>query len=310
MSHQQRRLAFCESRSFTAHRIASHRINANLLLSRLLDLLLEINNSPQIPLERRIDLSLAPASSHSKKLVLPIDEDYDATSQPGMKRLEDLLRTVPHSSYKQAKKALPKIVNELKAPAGETYPADFLTADDIDNYLYEVDMSIDPDQQLPTLAPRARPAVEPQTPNPQTNNNPTSVTNWLRKHAPKVFLQDGEGHGDAEDGESGHAGARKTRGGRGERGGRASTRGKRVSAAARAAADRDSHAETKTDDDPDFGATPVGRGKRKRDEDPGYKPRGSSSRPTKKKRKSEVEATPTSRRTKKDRESAGTSKGH
>lgn len=231
-----------------------------------------------------------------------------------VKRLEDLQRDVPHSSYRQAKETFPTVVAALRAPAGEKYPSDFLTPDDIDDYIHEVDESIDPDNHIPTLAPRARPA-EPQPPSPHLNN-PTSVTNWLRKHAPKVFLQDGESHAaataDADDGDGGHTGGRKTRGGRGERGGRASTRGKRMSAATRAAANRASERAAEqdgdVDDDPDFGSTPVGRGKRKRDDDPGYKPRGSASRPAKKKRKSEAERTPTVRRTKKDRESASARK--
>ncbi|KAH7149182.1 IEC3 subunit of the Ino80 complex, chromatin re-modelling-domain-containing protein [Dactylonectria estremocensis] len=218
------------------------------------------------------------------------------------KKLEDLINNVPHSSYNHAKDALPAIVVDLKAPEGEAHPADFLSADDIDNYIYEVDTRIDPDIQIPTLAPHAHPNTNP--PSHPNLKNPTSVTNWLRKHAPKIFLQDGESQVDGEDGEGGHTGGRKTRGGRGERGGRASTRGKRASIAARASATTERERgdwDASMDDDPDFGATPVGRGKRKRgDDDGGYKPRGSSTRPTKKKRKSEVDGTPSVRKSKKE----------
>lgn len=267
---------------------------------RLLDILLEINNSPQIPPEKQIDLSLQP-SSDPKALVLPLDRDHtDRKEKPG-KKLEDLINGVPHSSYSNAKETLPAIINELKAPEGESHPSDFLSADDVDNYIYELDTSIDPESTIPTLAPRAHPNTHQPT-NPHLKN-PTSVTNWLRKHAPKIFLQDGETHGDADDGEGGHTGGRKTRGTRGERGGRASTRGKRVSAAARAsaaAADRGDW-DASMDEDPDFASTPVGRGKRKRnDDDTGYKPRGSSTRPSKKKRKSEVDGTPSVRKSKKE----------
>jgi hypothetical protein len=53
------------------------------------------------------------------------------------------------------------------------------------------------------------------------------------------------------------------------------------------------------DEDHDFG-TPVGRGKRKRDDDPGYRPGGSVGRPVKKKRKSDVDGTPAGRKSKKE----------
>ncbi|KAH8672972.1 IEC3 subunit of the Ino80 complex, chromatin re-modelling-domain-containing protein [Ilyonectria robusta] len=267
---------------------------------RLLDILLEVNNSPQIPPEKQIDLSLEP-SSDSTATILPLDRDRATRKNEAAKKLEDLLSNVPHSSYNHAKEALPAIVDDLKAPEGESHPADFLSADDVDNYIYEVDTGIDPETHIPTLAPNAHPNTH-QPPHPNLKN-PTSVTNWLRKHAPKIFLQDGESHADAEDGEGGHTGGRKTRGGRGERGGRASTRGKRGSAAARASAAADRERgdwDASMDDDADFGATPVGRGKRKRDDDGGYKPRGSSTRPTKKKRKSEVDGTPSVRKSKKE----------
>ncbi|KAH6986204.1 IEC3 subunit of the Ino80 complex, chromatin re-modelling-domain-containing protein [Ilyonectria sp. MPI-CAGE-AT-0026] len=267
---------------------------------RLLDILLEVNNSPQIPPEKQIDLSLEP-SSDSTATILPLDRDRATRKNEAAKKLEDLLSNVPHSSYNHAKEALPAIVDDLKAPEGESHPADFLSADDVDNYIYEVDTGIDPETHIPTLAPHAHPNTH-QPPHPNLKN-PTSVTNWLRKHAPKIFLQDGESHADAEDGEGGHTGGRKTRGGRGERGGRASTRGKRGSAAARASAAADRERgdwDASMDDDADFGATPVGRGKRKRDDDGGYKPRGSSTRPTKKKRKSEVDGTPSVRKSKKE----------
>ncbi|UNI21199.1 hypothetical protein JDV02_007209 [Purpureocillium takamizusanense] len=298
---------------------------------RLLDMLLEINNSPQIPPEKRIDVALKPPSD-SRSPVLPLDRRQAASAERkdgAAKRLEQLLHDVPHSSYAATRDSHPASVTDLSPPDGEAHPAGFLSADDIDNYIYAVDSAMDPDGKhaaLPTLAPRAHPNATP-APHPQIKN-PTSVTNWLRKHAPKVFLQDGE-HGPSADGGAGddhadghhghggaggHTGGRKSRGGRGgERGGRGGTRGKRASAASRLAAERDNHSrhrgggdwEAGMDDDRDFGSTPVsGRGKRKRDDDPGYRPGGSTSRPAKKKRKSEggPDGTPVARRSKKDKE--------
>jgi len=297
--------------------------------SRLLDMLLEINNSPQIPSERRIDVALKPPSD-ARSPVLPLDRRQAANDERkdgAAKRLEQLLHDVPHSSYAATRDSHPATVADLSAPDGEAHPASFLSADDIDNYIFAVDSAMDPDGKhaaLPTLAPRAHPNATP-APHPQIKN-PTSVTNWLRKHAPKVFLQDGE-HGPGADaaggddhadghhghGAGGHTGGRKSRGGRGgERGGRGS-RGKRASAAARHAADREYHSrhrggdrEASADEDHDFGSTPAGRGKRKRDDDPGYRPGGSTSRPAKKKRKSEGGgpdgSTPVARRSKKDKD--------
>lgn len=269
--------------------------------SRLLDIILEVNNSPQIPPERQIDVSMDP-SSQANKAALALDPDLERGKNNATKKFEDLVRSVPHSSYTQALEAHPAMVDNLKAPEGEVYPADFLSPDDIDNHIYEMDTLIDPDNRLPTLAPLAHPETN-QPPNPNLKN-PTSVTNWLRKHAPKIFLQDGETH-DAEDGDATHAGGRKPRGGRGERGGRAGGRGKRASTAARSSAAERGDWDVSMDEDPEFAAaaaatTPVPRGKRKREEDTGYKPRGSSTRPTKKKRKSEMDGTPSGRKSKKE----------
>ncbi|KAL7909122.1 IEC3 subunit of the Ino80 complex, chromatin re-modelling domain-containing protein [Trichoderma velutinum] len=278
---------------------------------RLLDLLLEVNNSPQIPSDRRIDLSLKPPSNE-KALCLPMDRDRSKDKDAAMKKLEQMLSDIPHSTYDSAKETKSSFLADLGAPDGESHPAHFLSADDIDDYIYLVDIGIDPDSTLPTMAPLAHPIARLPS-NPQTKN-PTSVTNWLRKHAPKIFLQDGETHADGDDEAAGtgtgagaggsHASARKPRGSaKGERGGsKASGKGKKGGAAARlsAAAER-GDGDASMDDDGDFGATPAARSsKRKRDDDTGYKPRGSSSRPTKKKRKSDVEATPTARKSKKD----------
>ncbi|RFU76519.1 hypothetical protein TARUN_5723 [Trichoderma arundinaceum] len=277
---------------------------------RLLDLLLEVNNSPQIPPERRIDLSLKPPSDESAPC-LPIDRERQMHKEMAMKRLEQLLSDIPHSTYGNAKESKSSFLADLSAPDGEPHPAHFLSADDIDDYIYLVDTGIDPDSTTPTMAPLAHPVTNPPS-NPQTKN-PTSVTNWLRKHAPKIFLQDGETHGDGDDEGagagtgtgSGHGSARKPRGSaKGERGGsKAGGKSKKGGAAARisAAAER-GDGDASMDDDGEFGATPVTArsSKRKRDDDAGYKPRGSSSRPTKKKRKSDVEATPTVRKSKKE----------
>ncbi|KAH7325800.1 IEC3 subunit of the Ino80 complex, chromatin re-modelling-domain-containing protein [Stachybotrys elegans] len=260
--------------------------------------------SPDPP-EKQIDLSLP--SSDVGRLGGP-DEHLARRKELAMRKLEQLLSDVPHSSYTAARESQPSIVTDLAAADGDAHPVSFLSADDIDNYIHTVDTAIDPDKHIPTLAPSAHPEAHPP-PNPHLKN-PTSVTNWLRKYKPNIFLQDGEVHADDDaDGThnnqgSGAASSRKPRGGRAERGGKASARGKRASTSARLAAGDRGDWDASMDDDPDFGATPVVKGKRKRDDDSGYKPRGSSSRPSKKKRKSEGDSTPTARKSKKELVSA------
>ncbi|ATY65385.1 hypothetical protein A9K55_002064 [Cordyceps militaris] len=291
---------------------------------RLLDILLDINNCAQIPLDKRIDVALPPRGD-VKAPTLAIDRDHASEKAAALKKLSELLNAVPHINYAAAKSAHAAIIEDLTVAAGESHPASFLTADDVDDYIFAVDSRLDTDAHLPSLAPLAHPhshlASHPHL------KNPTSVTNWLRKHAPKVFLQDGEAHddGDAAGGggaaaegasASGHGNgisARKSRGGRGERGGKPTARAKRASgvassrvsnaAAAPPTTDKGDKgggdADASMDEEREYG-TPVGRAvKRKRKDDAGYRPGGSASRPSKKKRKSDAD-TPSVRRVKKE----------
>jgi hypothetical protein len=303
------------------------------LSSRLLDILLDVNNSAQIPPEKRIDLSLD-LPSDDDALFLDIDRpSIPPTGPTPAKSYKELLREVPHSTFSSAAERFPELLADLEAgrdspadPAqGQSHPPSFLTADDIDNYIWELDTHLAGNDEaapgvagmenlppLPTLAPLAH----AERPNPKDSQrdlavrNPTSVYNWLRKHAPKTFLQDGEHDRDGgkdHGGDDGHGhGPGSGRRGKGERAprGTGSARAKRTSAAhSRAAA---ATAESFEDAEDEFGygdggaMTPgavgaAGKGKRKRvvDDDPGYRPKGGSSRPTKKKRKSEgAEKTP------------------
>lgn len=286
--------------------------------SRLLDLLLDINQSSAIPTEKRIDISLPPTAD-SKLPVHPVDEEHDVPKDPPLKKLEDLLADVPHLSYEAAKDKNPDLVKELEKGDNESYPTHFLSADDIDNYLHEIDTRIEPETHVPTLAPVAHPNLHP--PLHPLLKNPNSATSWLRRNAPHIFLQgphDGDAHDDTAGGTgAGGAGAgtdketastsRKSRGGKGERSGKAARPSKRTSAIkAAAAADKGGDWDVSMDDDPDFASTPAPKGKRKRaaaDDDAGYRPKGSGSRPTKKKRKSEggTDGTPTvSRKSKRE----------
>ncbi|KAK4133793.1 hypothetical protein BT67DRAFT_423151 [Trichocladium antarcticum] len=317
---------------------------------RLLDLLLDVNNSAQIPPEKRIDLSLDPPSDPD---ALFLDIDRPSTPPPGPTPLvsyKKLRQEVPHSTFASATERFPELVADLEAgrdspadPArGQSNPPSFLTADDLDNYIWEVDARLAHHQEnnsnpdgndtgpatlLPTLAPAAhaeRPSAR-DTHRDFAVRNPTSVYNWLRKHAPKTFLQDGEHDskdgGGKENGDDAAAhglgsGRRGGKGERGPRGGAGAARNKRVSVAhSRAAVAPAAAGEALEEPDEEAGygggggggggaVTPgalgsggpgSGKGKRKRvvDDDPGYRPKGGSSRPAKKKRKSEgLEGTP------------------
>lgn len=314
--------------------------------SRLLDLLLDVNNSGQIPPDKRIDLSLDLPSDDEAALTLDIDRP--STPPPGPtpdKSFKKLLEEVPHHQFSSATERFPSLLADLEAirdspadPAqGQNHPPSFLTADDLDNYIWELDTHLAHEDAatgtgktdavpLPTLAPLTHPDGGGR-PNPKDAQrdfavrNPTSVYNWLRKHAPKTFLQDAEhdkeggGGGGKENGDDhshgGHGGGSGSgrRGGKGERGSRGggggAARTKRASAAHIRAQAAAAESFDDVDDEASYTAaaaaaaagggavTPsaasAGKGKRKRvaDDDPGYRPKGGSSRPTKKKRKSE-----------------------
>lgn len=337
--------------------------------SRLLDLLLDVNNCPQIPPDKRIDLSLGPPASE-EEFSLDIDRPSTPSSpKNGTKSYKNLLSEVPHFGFASAGGRLQEMaINDLNtgrdSPAdplqGAPHPPTFLTADDIDNYVYHIDVRLAARQRdsspatdfLPTLAPlagtRGQPPDKSTPPSallqalqtaaqshslrhasaPSTSasaardlavRNPTSVYNWLRKHAPNTFLQDHEVSATDHAAASEDAPAKGVGGSRGSRAGAAAAADKgdraRPSAARSrkqpgagpsrggGARSRDAEAMDLDDDqqNADLPLTPAEKkaagsaasSKRKRvvDDDPGYRPKGGSSRPkAAKKRKSIVAA--------------------
>ncbi|KAL2758121.1 hypothetical protein ACRALDRAFT_1074844 [Sodiomyces alcalophilus JCM 7366] len=272
---------------------------------RMLDLLLDLNESDQIPFDKRINISLTTPDSDDT-----IPDGENASLSPfanSAKSLGELLKEVPHTTYAQAKDRFPALVADLEPFPGESHPPTFLTSDDVDDYLYSIDRRIDDMNLLPTLAPAARPNAGAAHTNPYTSQNialrnPVSVYNWLRKHAPKTFLQDTETTAaDEAHGDETPADAKKKRrsamgtdggskpargGGKGSRGGKRRTAAERLSVVQPREPDV---WDVSMDDELDFGvSTPVPAsargGKRKRDDDPGYRPKGGSgTRPAKKK---------------------------
>lgn len=93
--------------------------------------------------------------------------------------------------------------------------------------------------------------------------NPVSVYNWLRKHQPQVFLQDNEGHSEKS---AKPAPSRSSR-----------------RAPASSGPTKQEH-ELYDEDGIALEVGTSGRGKRKRDDDSVYRPKGGSSRPSKRKK--------------------------
>lgn len=316
--------------------------------SRILDLLLDSNNCPQMPTEKRYDLSLPILSDAEEDCILPIDREPKSGPRPA-KDLRELIQEVPHLDFAATAKRFPDVANELltgiDSPAADAthqqHPPAMLTADDIDNYLWEVDSRIarEPEvygalsELLPTLAPLAReqqngppPLAVPHSKAGASSvsaanrdfalRNPTSVYNWLRKHAPKTFLQDHEGGDDKkdkshhrkaprgdddDDDEEKRPSARKGAGGSARKSsgdGRGSIAVARAKAKTERGSKRPSAAQVKdkrksldapmidVQDEAGINEAAPSKGKRKRpvDDDTGYRPKGGSSRRPAKKR--------------------------
>lgn len=168
--------------------------------SRILDLLLDINNTPQIPGSKRIDLSL-PRSKNTKALDIDAEGGWERRyfdkndpnvppPEPPTRSLKSLLADVPHIDLAETAKKNPAALTDLvatkenklafivpdvrairkesrdktKVDLAHVYPESFLTADDIDNYLWDTDRNIagrallsgeNPPPMIPTVAPFA-----------------------------------------------------------------------------------------------------------------------------------------------------------
>ncbi|KAI5922750.1 IEC3 subunit of the Ino80 complex, chromatin re-modelling-domain-containing protein [Camillea tinctor] len=249
---------------------------------RLMDLLMDINDSPQIPFEKRIDLDLEGDEDDET------EEDSDSTQKP-TKSLKKLLQEVPHRSFAATVEEFPGVLEDLEPKDPQIHPTSFLTADDIDEYLHKLNMQLGLKTRQ-TLAPSVVGTQSTHSPDHFALRNPTSVYNWLRRHAPKTFLQDLEKEKDKdkdkekdrEDRERGDE-SRKRKSGAARK--RPSTGGRK---------EKEAPEPMDWDEEVTYDAPATGsvKGKRKRDDDPGYRPKGGSSRPTKKRKSKDLSATP------------------
>jgi hypothetical protein len=245
-----------------------------------MDLLLDINDSPQVPFERRIDLNLDDEDDDDET-----DTDNSDATQKPTKSLKKLIQETPHRSYEEYVGRFPELRDDLEPSDPQTHPTSFLTADDVDEYLHQLDTRLGL-KPKPTLAPSV---VGTSSAAHQPANfalrNPTSVYNWLRRHAPKTFLQDLEKEKDKDKDDRDKEDARKRKSG---------VSRKRQSVASRKEKEREKETAESVDYEEDVGyEAPTAsagaiKGKRKRDDDPGYRPKGGASRPTKKRKSREL----------------------
>ncbi|KAI2623755.1 hypothetical protein GGS21DRAFT_533239 [Xylaria nigripes] len=246
---------------------------------RLMDMLLDINESPQIPFERRINITDDDEDE---------DEDEDETdsdntefTQKPTKSFEKLIQEVPHRSYEEYAERFPEVREDLESTDPITHPTTFITPDELDEYLHRLDMRLGLKPKH-SLAPSVIGTNNTHSaPANFALRNPTSVYNWLRRHAPKTFLQDLEKDKDKDDREKDDSRKRKSGVSR-----------KRQSVASRKEKEREKETAESMDWDDDIShdasATANLKGKRKRDEDPGYRPKGGASRPTKKRKSKDL----------------------
>jgi hypothetical protein len=104
-------------------------------------------------------------------------------SQPS-KSLALLISVAPHLSTNNGNQLPPRVRENVETLEGYAAPISYITPDQLDDHLYEVDAS------LGTVPPQNAQASPHQE---LALRNPHSVYNWLRRNEPKIFLQDGEG---------------------------------------------------------------------------------------------------------------------
>ncbi|KAF1986279.1 hypothetical protein K402DRAFT_356273 [Aulographum hederae CBS 113979] len=260
---------------------------------QLLELLLDMNENPHIPNYLRFDLSpespslsavpsLEPetALDPTECAVKDLQRDFMrgvVTEEEFTDSLERILRDQP-AKLKSLSTLVATTSHSVPAP-DQPLPADlegdilpgYLDYEHEEEYLADIDRVLnEPSAWADDTSGRPlRVAEKPQISDKELAvRNPMSVTSWLRRYQPDVFLQD-------KDKPDKDAASEKST----ARGG---NKGKRASNA---------HASKPVVDVPaedaetwEAEATPSGKGRRKTKDDDAYRPKGGSSKPTKRKR--------------------------
>ncbi|KIW28622.1 hypothetical protein, variant [Cladophialophora immunda] len=267
--------------------------------SQLLQLLVELNSCPQVPQSLRYDLR-PPGESHSgDETVKPAISEEDGyldlrrarrqlqageITLAGYREIEAaLLKTrefAPGRSYASLLSIAPTPSQSVeKMDPSNVAACSLLSTKQEEQYLQGLDAFLEGSATNPrphvanSLGSRGAEKTTERERETQLRN-PVSVYNWLRKHQPQVFLQDNE------------ASTEKTPRATGSR------------SSTRRSANKDALKQEQDYYDEDGFALDNGsslRGKRKRDADGGYRPKGGSS---KKRRKETKEDSGRSKRTK------------
>ncbi|KAF9887154.1 hypothetical protein FE257_010529 [Aspergillus nanangensis] len=254
---------------------------------QLLEVLMEFNDSIHVPSDIRYDLSAAGDESFlptTDGAASPSSEDLTATSQKlkdarsemqngnisveTYRRLENTARRAkafaPHMQYISLLK-VPHTAPALEGQNTSSTPTTeeilgFFTPEHETEYCLAMDAKLGDDSaalqlnrapEKPTFVEREREAAL---------RNPVSVYNWLRRNQPHIFLQDNE-----------NASEKSTS--------RPSNLRTSKKPPTQLRKDEDTH-----DEEGSLGDTGPIKGKRKREEDAGYKPKSSSSRSNRRKK--------------------------
>ncbi|KAI9735798.1 MAG: hypothetical protein M1834_001262 [Cirrosporium novae-zelandiae] len=237
--------------------------------------------------EAKADVDAGDMSPNSyKRLQETISRTY---SKPRRKRLAALMH-LPHTRLEETIAILPEDI-------GAENPVGYLTPQEEEKYLADVDESLNNGHGYPKFDSRSsftRTGDKRfETDKDLAMRNPVSVHNWLRKHQPQVFLQDHEKEKEKEREKEKEKEKEKDR----EREKAikdhdvvseksttrpSNTRGSKRASNVTPKAEQDMYDEDGIlmDIAPTSATT---RGKRKRDDEP-YRPKGGSSRPSRKKK--------------------------
>lgn len=243
---------------------------------QLLELLLELNTHIQVPARLRYDLS--DVRDVKKDTVHELDSEtalelrkFRHQIQKGSRdqtELQDLERRMLGAvdfPVKNTYSDLHKLAREIEVSV-ETPSVDdimlggFLSSKQEEQYLQSLDDMLDrkttnPRQHVPSSEQRAQDKALERERELQLRN-PMSVFNWLRRHRPQVFLQDGD-----------------------------QDKSKAASRISKRTPVSKVKAETELYDEEGFAAdATTSKGKRKRDDDGGYRPKGGHTRPGKRRK--------------------------
>jgi len=261
---------------------------------QLLELLYDLNRCPQIPPQRRYDLRPQGAFP-KKKQTTDTEEDllvtYDSSTASAAlrqarhelrsgdmtlseyQRLADAILESPGFAPQKSFSSLSKMPTQHTVTNAEqdqdtngfVPPATgFPSSHQEEQYLQGLDSYLTGSSETPRAFANGLAARNGDRSTERDRDmalrNPVSVYNWLRKHQPQVFLQDNEVHAEKP------------------------PRGSAFRSSKRASTSIKQEPELYDDDGIAMDMSLSARGKRKRDDDGGYRPKGGNSRPAKRKK--------------------------